>query len=385
MLKIRLTETAQKAAYLANLPAARELEFEVPPGLIDRFFALGGRLDDAGKPTLNATRWSALVSNYQGAQGYLELDAPCKDALAAIEALERELAAVQTAREQKRAAALRAQREHDEAYERWLVEWPVERLVERMRRGDDIKSPIAYGHGDSEVAQKVRDRITEATDTLFASIHVEPMRLCQKQDIDDNYRRWRVVYRYGQNKVDVGDAVVTPDALFANRPDVWDTVGDACDAANREHIAELRAWVAVAFADDPTALERFDERLLPMDEIKNRLRDETFAALDGCPRYHRIRSFKHGEIFDGEPCTSAFNRVAFESSDGVEHCTANEWARYKSIEAAVEASPHALQTTLREHTATCPDCDVSVTRRSCMVTASRFGFTMSREYDLYGD
>lgn len=373
-LKVYLSQAAQQTAYAAGLPASATLEFPVPAELVDRFFALGGAINAQGQPELDARAF--YVDKYaNGGSDYVYLPEPCSTVEEALAQLER-LLVEHKAAEAEKVAEKKAWRnaQLDEARQ-WLQEWPVERLAERwasMNTLQGVQVPDTYRLPE-ELGTQIKQRQRDAIDHAYRALDVPLSALVEARDIGDldGYD----IYRVARGTVRFADHNLDTDILH-RLGDTKQQVKALVDQANSEHRAALRQWIVKHFAEDPTAAARFDEEVLPLKEIAERLRDEMFAPLDGFGRYKRLTN-KH--VDHTEECYHG--DLSYESEDGVESCSAAEWAQYQQIKAA---APKDADVQLREHKAECRGCEATAIRNSCMVTLRQFGFRLSREYGLEG-
>jgi len=376
MLTVYQSAATQKVAYTMGLPATKRLEFEVPADLIDRFFQLGGRINDQGQPELDARSYTD--NKTFGSHGAsVELSCPCATAADAIAELER-IAKSRDAQEAARQAEKQAkQKEIDDVARQWLAEWSVDRLVDCLNEQGHLNGiPDGYRYGvDPELNKTMQARRDQATLQYYAGLNVPIELLVNASEINTDYevysRGVRGVVRYGNRNLD-------RDTLYRAVPCLRERVDAIVRDKNNQHKAALREWIVEHFADDPTAVERFDAGVLGLPDIADRLRTGLFARLEDLPRYKRIlgKELEH----DPDHCYPG-REMDFDSNDGVDSCTADEWQRYKAIETA---APEGATVQLREHSAQC-GCGASVVRNSCMVTIKKFGFRLSREYALSDD
>jgi hypothetical protein len=136
-------------------------------------------------------------------------------------------------------------------------------------------------------------------------------------------------------------------------------------------------------------IERYDEGLLPLDELNTVIRDLLFAPFAG---FQRRRKFKTEEIGHFQGChQSAF---AYDTTS-IGTLSADPWRIYRMIEEGVEACrliklaetpPTGVSVLLREHRAWCAACDpqanIPTTRQGALVHVHWNGRLLSREYEL---
>jgi hypothetical protein len=140
--------------------------------------------------------------------------------------------------------------------------------------------------------------------------------------------------------------------------------------------AQLDAWVAEHGTADMK--ERHAEGLLARSEIKDAMRDQTFAPLADFPRY---RKMKKSEICDAEGYEYEEHDVSFEV-ETAESLSAEEYAALKAIR---EAAPDGAVVEPRIHTATCDECDYTENRTGFMVRITIGELEFSREYGMTQD
>lgn len=133
---------------------------------------------------------------------------------------------------------------------------------------------------------------------------------------------------------------------------------------------ELRAWLA-AHATEPTTIGRFDDSVLPEDELTALLRNHFFAPLDEFPKYKKMRAGDFDAESEHDEDTPDF-RI-----DDLEEMSADQWTALQKIKkAAPEDATLEVQLRIGEWH------NERITRASVLVTMERFGYTLSRAYAI---
>jgi len=150
----------------------------------------------------------------------------------------------------------------------------------------------------------------------------------------------------------------------------------AAEAAKlRRQADQISAWVAARGTNNQ--LERQAAGLLPADEIVALIRAEAFLALDGWPRYLKLRASDVCEGYEDYDGTS-YHDVDFDADDA-ETLDADQFDALRDLRTL---APNA-DVTARIHTGECEECSKTVTRIGYMVRITVGDFDLSREYGIF--
>lgn len=130
-----------------------------------------------------------------------------------------------------------------------------------------------------------------------------------------------------------------------------------------------------------TQRERFAAGRLSQDELKQIARKILFRAIDA-PAYQRIKDVWHTDACWHESQSDrAWPRVHFHvMEDYAGPFTERQWLTWQALEAKLKTFPGRYS--IREHVGVCGRCGAEKRRLSVLVSATYYGFQLSREYAL---
>jgi hypothetical protein len=144
----------------------------------------------------------------------------------------------------------------------------------------------------------------------------------------------------------------------------------AAKEAEARRLAQMDDWVRDH--GTPNQQGRYSLGLLPESEVIDAIRGAAYAALDGFPRYSKIRM---ADIDHDDDC-GGFGELSCATSPAAA-LTASEYDAYTAIQ---EAAPADAELEALAHACTCSECHASVVRRSVRVVIRVGELTFSREY-----
>jgi hypothetical protein len=146
----------------------------------------------------------------------------------------------------------------------------------------------------------------------------------------------------------------------------------AAKEAEARRLAQQDDWVRDH--GTPNQQGRHSLGLLPESEVIDGIRGAAYAALDGFPRYSKIRM---GDIGHEDDC-GGFGELSCATSPAGA-LTASEYDAYTAIQ---EAAPAAAELEALAHACSCSECHATSVRRSVRVAIKVGELAFSREYAL---
>jgi hypothetical protein len=226
--------------------------------------------------------------------------------------------------------------EKDEVIE--IATWPLERLKNHTHRSPEGRTLNSY-HGD-----KVRKHTDELPET--AALIKRNLEILNNEDKENDLKRAEREARAKREQEKKTERAV---ALCKER----------------------QAFVKKMLSSKPVVFEQYERGMLSEPEQRKMACDVVFAALDGWPRYERIRG---SDVCD---CGANGDATSFEV-DEAENLSTNTFRDLVEL----EKKATAFKIEPREHVGECGYCDSKLTRYSAHVSFVIGDWTLTREFAL---
>lgn len=165
----------------------------------------------------------------------------------------------------------------------------------------------------------------------------------------------------------------------------------ALNKAQAEH--DKASFIKLLKHLDPDSRSRIDEGLMPEDEQLNILRDWLLQEFEIAKGINRYKPLKSRDLAHNDEC--AYAQCEFSSHKLDQGLSEAEYKRLNEIRETIKLVEEQTKTgafsespslttkyELRVHMAECASCENQTSRRSCLVTMTLYGHTVSREYAL---